>query len=119
MASHSELLEYSSPAKRRKIDSNDRGTSEISELDIVDKKQSYKTIHNDLEGIFFKISLINDENFTFIKMAAIVLRPPILHRSSFASSIITGGGGRHDSCLGAAKFSHSFVNIDVWIPCIP
>lgn len=51
MASSSELLEYSSPAKRRKVDGSDHES--ISE-DLVDPspgEMAHNSPHDDLEGI--------------------------------------------------------------------
>ncbi|XP_015589565.1 NAD-dependent protein deacetylase sirtuin-1 [Cephus cinctus] len=49
MASRSELPEYSSPAKRRKVDCDEYGTSSGAELDFVDREASRESPDEDLE----------------------------------------------------------------------
>jgi len=51
MASSSELLEYSSPAKRRKVDGSDHGSIGDALVDPVPGVMAHDSPHDDLEGI--------------------------------------------------------------------
>lgn len=58
MASGSELPEYSSPAKRRKVDGNDYAGTSTVKPDFQHCETSHDTPNEDLEGILRKICLI-------------------------------------------------------------
>jgi len=51
MASSSELLEYSSPAKRRKVDGSDHGSIGEALVDPLPGVMAHDSPHDDLEGI--------------------------------------------------------------------
>jgi len=51
MASSSELLDYSSPVKRRKVDSNDQENINVGLMDVQSNSTSHDSSHDDLEGI--------------------------------------------------------------------
>lgn len=58
MASGSELPEYSSSVKRRKIEGQVYGVSVPSDLDFSETKQTRQSSRTDLEGIYPKICFI-------------------------------------------------------------
>lgn len=51
MASSSELLEYSSPAKRRKVDGSDHESIGEALVDPLPSEMAHDSPHDDLEGI--------------------------------------------------------------------
>lgn len=51
MASSSELLEYSSPAKRRKVEGGDQGNANAALEDSRPDETAHDSPHDDLEGI--------------------------------------------------------------------
>lgn len=70
MASGSELPEYSSPAKRRKIDGDRYEAPLGSELDFRSDKLLGEHAPEDLEGIFAKIWAFHLRKFRDFNMAA-------------------------------------------------